>query len=88
MKTITEHLDDLDRMVDAGNTSKHELRSQIAFIQRQVAALESDHHAAIDGNAKLRMAQEERDAKILNLESELAEAQRPQSPMMSASLHK
>ena len=51
MKTITEHLDDLDRMVDAGNTPKHELRSQIAFIGREVAALEANHHAAIEAAA-------------------------------------
>jgi hypothetical protein len=43
-------------MVDAGNTPKHELRSQIAFIQREVAALEANHLATIDDHANLQEA--------------------------------
>ena len=61
MKTITEHLDDLDRMVDAGNTPKHELRSQIAFIQREVAALEHDYAGAVDTATKLQEKQAKAD---------------------------
>lgn len=42
MKTLQEHLDDLDRMVDTG-AGKPDTRSQIAFIAREVAALEADY---------------------------------------------
>jgi predicted nucleic acid-binding Zn-ribbon protein len=56
MKTITEHLDDLDRMVDAGNTPKHELRSQVAFIQREVAALQEDYLRLAEAHTQLQNA--------------------------------
>jgi hypothetical protein len=40
MKSITHHIDDLDRMID-GNAPKHEIRSQVAFIGREVELLET-----------------------------------------------
>ncbi|MCW5552786.1 MAG: hypothetical protein KIS67_11585 [Verrucomicrobiae bacterium] len=43
MRTLAEHIDDLDRMVDNGSAPKHEIRSQIAFIGREVTALQEEH---------------------------------------------
>lgn len=54
MKTIAEHLDDLDRMIDAGNTPVANLRSQIAFIQREVTALEENYAALAGAHAQLQ----------------------------------
>lgn len=69
MKTITQHLDDLDRMIDAGNTPKHELRSQVAFIGREVAALEADYARLAEAHQN---AVAERNLKIKELESKIA----------------
>ena len=54
MNGLTNHIDDLDRMVDAGNTPKHELRSQIAFIGREVAALQADYARLAEAHATLQ----------------------------------
>jgi hypothetical protein len=54
MKTITEHLDDLDRMVDSGSAPKHEIRSQIAFIGKLVVAQEQEYVSAVESAAKLQ----------------------------------
>jgi hypothetical protein len=56
MITLQEHIDALDRMVTNG-TSVPELRSQIAFIGREVAALETRYMSAVDDNAQLRELQ-------------------------------
>lgn len=63
MKTIIEHLDDLDRMVDSGVAPKHEVRYQIAFIGKLVSALEQDYAGTIEDHAKLQQAQSQRDDK-------------------------
>jgi len=42
MRTLLEHIDDLDRLVDNG-ADKPKIRSQIAFIGREVAALQADY---------------------------------------------
>ena len=52
MQTIQEHLDDLDRMVDAG-ARKPEIRSQIAFIAREVAVLETELASEKESNAEI-----------------------------------
>lgn len=54
--TLQEHIDALDGMVENG-ADKPKIRSQIAFVGREVAALEADYARAIDDNAKLREAQ-------------------------------
>lgn len=56
MPTLQESIDALDRMVTQG-TSVPELRSQIAFIAREVAALEAEYVGALDDNAKLQTSQ-------------------------------
>ena len=56
MKTLQEHLDDLDRMVDSGLPPKHEIRSQISFIGREVAALEDRYARLADAHTKLQDA--------------------------------
>jgi hypothetical protein len=53
MRTLQEHLDDLDRMVDSG-TSVAKIRSQIAFIGREVAALQADYANLADNHVKLQ----------------------------------
>lgn len=58
MITLQEHIDALDRMV-ANGTSVPELRSQVAFIGREVAALEARYVSAVDHNTQLREAQSE-----------------------------
>lgn len=63
MKTILDHLDDLDRMIDAGNTPKSELRFQIDLIGKLVAALEQDYAATIQNEAKLQQAQANRNER-------------------------
>ncbi len=47
-----------------------ELRSQIAFIAREVAALEADYMRAIDYNMKLREAQNQTDAAAAQTKAE------------------
>lgn len=54
MKTIQELLDDLDAIVDGGHAPKHEVRSQIAFIARQVAAFEADYTSLAESHAQLQ----------------------------------
>lgn len=49
--TLTEHIDALDKMV-AGHASTAEIRSQIAFIGREVAALEADYAQLVQVNAE------------------------------------
>jgi hypothetical protein len=51
--TLTEHIDALDKMV-ADHASTAEIRSQIAFIGREVAALEADYTNLAENNAKLQ----------------------------------
>lgn len=55
MRSILEHIDDLDRMVDGGS-GKPEIRSQIAFIGREVAALVAEHEQLAQAYAKLQEA--------------------------------
>ena len=51
--TIHEHIDALDRMVDC-NASKPEIRSQIAFIGREIAALTADYSQLQEAYAALQ----------------------------------
>ena len=55
MKTLQEHLDDLDRMVDT-DAGKPQTRSQIAFVGREVAALEADYADLAHRHAELQKA--------------------------------
>ncbi len=56
MKTLQDHLDDLDRMVDTGHATKDAVRSQIAFIGREIAALQADYARLAQTLAKLQEA--------------------------------
>jgi hypothetical protein len=60
--TLEEHIDALDRMVDGGSP-KPELRSQIAFIGREVTAFAADY-------SKLQEAYVALEAKYAKLEEE------------------
>lgn len=62
MRTLQEHIDDLDRMVDNG-AEKSNIRSQIAFIAREVTALESDYVRLAEVHTKLQEAHQILDAK-------------------------
>jgi hypothetical protein len=64
MKTLLEHLDDLDRMIEAGNTPTDKLRSQLAFIGREIAALQTDYASLHDAHAELHAGLEERISKL------------------------
>jgi|ERR1035441_694295 hypothetical protein len=61
MRTLTEHLDDLGRMVDSG-TGVAKIRNQIAFIGREVAVLETAYarlneaHSQADGKHRKAVA--------------------------------
>jgi hypothetical protein len=55
MTTLQEHIDALDRMVEQG-TSVPKLRSQIAFIGREVAAFEADYSSLGQAHADLQKA--------------------------------
>lgn len=55
MTTLQQHIDALDRMVENG-TSVAQLRSQIAFIGREVAALEADNARLVENKAQLQEA--------------------------------
>jgi hypothetical protein len=70
MKTLQELLDDLDTMVDNGTAPKHEVRSLIAFIARQVAVFEDAHARSIDDHAKLQQAKAQRDAEADKLKAQ------------------
>jgi hypothetical protein len=63
MPTLQESIDALDRMID-GQASKPELRSQIAFIGREVAALEADYSHLSQDHATLQEAQLARDDDV------------------------
>jgi hypothetical protein len=52
MRTLQEHIDDLDRMVDSG-TGVHQVRSQIAFIALEVAKLEASYAQLAEAHTKL-----------------------------------
>lgn len=67
MKSIGEHLDELDRMVEQGGTTD-KIPSQIAFIEREVAALQASHSAEIQ---RLAQVGEEYCAECAKLEAEL-----------------
>jgi multidrug efflux pump subunit AcrA (membrane-fusion protein) len=69
MITLQEHLDALDRMVTQG-TSVPELRSQIAFITREVAALEARHVSAEDSIAELETTKTAFDAQLAEMKSD------------------
>lgn len=78
MRTLQEHIDDLDRMVDTG-TAVHKIRSQIAFIAREVAVLQADYDGLV---APSSLAQPEMpplsdQAKRLLLEVELCDVSSP-----------
>jgi hypothetical protein len=53
MRTLQEHIDDLDRMVDSG-TAIPKIRNQIAFIGREVAALQADYASLAEAHTKLQ----------------------------------
>ena len=53
MKTIQEHIDDLDRMVDTG-AGKPDTRNQIAFIAREVAVIEAQLATLQQSHAELK----------------------------------
>ena len=68
MTTLDEHIDELDKMV-VGGTSAPTIRSQIAFISREVAALEAelvrvnvDHANLKEAYLNLQAAQAEKEA--------------------------
>jgi hypothetical protein len=57
IRTLQEHIDDLDRMVDSG-TGVPKVRSQIAFIAREVACLEAAYAQLADAHTKLERRHE------------------------------
>jgi len=63
MKTLEEHFDDLDRMIDTG-AAKPAIRDQIAFIWKQVSTLQMEHAALEQAYQELHTGLEERLAKI------------------------
>jgi regulator of replication initiation timing len=67
MRTLQEHLDDLDRMVDNGSAPKHEIRSQIAFIGREVTALQAENTRLVEAHAKLQTEKEKVDTELAAL---------------------
>ena len=63
-------------MVDSG-TAIAKTRSQIAFIGREVAALEADFACAIEDNTKLRAENKKIRTDYENLQSEHAKLKQP-----------
>jgi len=55
MATLQEHLDELDRMV-VGGTNIPQIRSQIAFIGREITALDADYARFIDAHTQSEQA--------------------------------
>jgi regulator of replication initiation timing len=53
MRTLQEHFDDLDRMVDSG-TNVAKTRNQISFIWGEVAALQANYSALAEAHLKLQ----------------------------------
>jgi hypothetical protein len=73
MQTLQQHLDDLDRLV-TNHATQPEIRSQLAFISREVAALETNYvnlleaHASLqEEHSKLKNAHLENQRKPVNL---------------------
>jgi hypothetical protein len=69
MITLQEHLDALDRMVTQG-TSVPELRSQIAFIAREVSALEIAHMSTVDDIVELQATKAAFDKQFADIKVE------------------
>ena len=63
MPTLQELVETLDRMID-GPTSKPELRSQIAFIGREIAVLEAKYAELHEAHTQLKQAQTARDQEM------------------------
>ena len=56
MSRFAQDFDDLERLID-GNAAKDEIRSQLRFIAREVAALEADYTRAIEEHQQFQLAQ-------------------------------
>ena len=67
MPTLTQNLDDLDRLVDSGCAAKHEIRGQIALISGEVTALEADYARLAEAHA---LFQDETAKRIDELETQ------------------
>jgi predicted nuclease with TOPRIM domain len=63
MRTLQEYIGDLEEMVNNGTAPKHEVRSQIAFISREVAALEAEYCSLNTAYTKLQEAHSILEAK-------------------------
>jgi hypothetical protein len=63
MPSIQQSLDALDSMV-TNHASTPEIRSQIAHIAREVAALEAEYASAVEVHAKFQQAQLVRDQNL------------------------
>ena len=68
MPTLNESLDALDSMV-TNHASIPEIRSQIAHILREVAALETEYTSAVGSHAKLHQEQLQRDQEAASQNS-------------------
>jgi hypothetical protein len=74
MRTLHEHIDDLDRMVDRG-AEKPNIRSQIAFIAREVATLEADYARLADAHTNLQEAKLRFDAQLQQMKPQATQTQ-------------
>ena len=73
MRTLQQHIDDLDRMVDNG-AEKSNIRSQIALIGREVAVLEINYARVEEAHTKLQEAHQILDAKHTAFEKKQRDA--------------
>lgn len=56
MSRFPQDFDDLERLID-GNAAKDEIRSQLRFIAREVAALEADYARAVEEHQQFQLSQ-------------------------------
>ena len=56
--TLIEHIDELDKMIVSG-ASVDKIRSQIAFVQREVTQLEQSHAHLQDAHVKFQEAHQQ-----------------------------
>jgi hypothetical protein len=70
IKALQEHLDNLAKMVDGDGTSKHEICSQIALIQQDVARLQAGYERFTEAHAKLQLAHVKLETEHARLKSD------------------
>jgi len=72
MKTLSEDIDDLDRMVDGGIYTKDAIRSQIRLIGREAGVLQAERDNLADAEVHAQTRDAQNQVRIQELEANIA----------------